>query len=249
MKARLEEYAKVKSSAEVRSLVDEVCARGAELGYTQKTIASATYLVYKLVSLSLEGRRETMEFESISSLVLGLLNLTGKSNGYCRRACKAVKEAQERGSGEDRKKRIEDISAIYVGKIKVIVFRHNKECSQLEAHPETLLRTEVLIAMLLGFDFNVPDFYGQLWKKSKKLSMPPDTSKVSWIVLSDSFRLPLSLYFGMGSLVQACVRLGKMIAEEAAQEIGELSYGYADLDFIEKEIVGLYADNQSRAAG
>lgn len=226
------EYSEVRESGDVRAVANEIQRAGEAFGYIQKTVSAGMYLFYKTVAYALEDRERRVQFEGLCTFIVALLDLGAKMVGNYRRVGGVVERSAEVGE-------VAEVRDVVVGGAPAIRFRRREQWTGLRIDEHSLLMGEGLISTCVCFDFNFPDLYERLGEKMRDGGFPERTSKCAWILLNDSFRLPMSVYFSGRCIVQGCISLGRRIVEnKQGTEAKE-----KDSLMVEEELVRMYLRN------
>ncbi|KAI5187109.1 hypothetical protein NEHOM01_1940 [Nematocida homosporus] len=188
-----EKFSCLTRSADVRLLVQIIQKRGESLCLLQGHISIAISMAYRLV-LNLYGRRRLGRFESISCLVVGLLNLSGKIGGLRQAMGKLVAQSLY------QKRYLEStacIKTIRIDGVEVVLFSEAELTMYRESVPSVLLQTEVVISTLLDFDFAFIDVHAGFGPRLQASDLPASTKKTAWVLLSDM------VFCGLGTLFTA----------------------------------------------
>lgn len=71
----------------------------------------------------------------------------------------------------------------------------------LPMYVEAIANTEIEIAVIVDFDFEITEIYTKLEKLCKETHLDSTSSKRCWIMLNDIMRIPLSIYFTIDELL------------------------------------------------
>ncbi|KAI5190952.1 hypothetical protein NEMIN01_1285 [Nematocida minor] len=234
-----EELFSISGSKDVRFVVGEIQKKGESFLYNQGTISVGIEIFYKIV-YSLYMRGNVQGFDSLSCLLVGLLDIAEKVAGSSRQISKIIAEAH---IAEGYPLNNEGVRKIVANEKIIMQFTHAEHSLYREASSQSLLQTEVIICSLIEFNFFFLDLHEILWAALTNKRYSSRVRSIAWIVLTDALSYPFLEHFSSEIIIKTVEKIALKIAEKTSTNCIIIDNEQQDVLKLEEEIISIYVNN------